>query len=213
MMIRVLLVDDHAVVRSGYRRFLEMEPDLRVVGEYPDADSVLEALQRNDGQLDELAEVMVLDLSMPGRSGLDLLRRSRACWPMLKVLVFSMHDNPAMVEQALRAGASGFVTKASQPRELVNAVRAVAHGQIVLSPDVAASRADSGTAPHTQLAPREFDVMRHLVQGLSVEDIAVRLDLSVKTVANYQTRVRQKLDINNGIELLRYAREHGLDAA
>ena len=212
-MIRVLLVDDHAVVRSGYRRFLEADGEIAVVGEFADADSVYAALQQRSasGQPRDAVDLMVLDLSMPGRSGLDLLRRVRTHFPDLRVLVFSMHDSAAMVDQALKAGASGFVTKASEPQELVAAVRRVATGQIVLSADVAQARATTAPAPHTELSRREFDVLRLLIEGLSVDDIAARMCLSVKTVANYQTQIRQKLNINNGVELLRYARDHGLD--
>ena len=207
--IRVMLVDDHAVVREGYRRLLALEPDLAVVAEHADADSAFEALQRAP----QAVQVLVLDLSMPGRSGLDLLQRIGAHWPALQVLVFSMHDSPAMVAQALRAGATGFITKSSPPEELVAAVRQVARGQQVLSADVAAAaRPTPADAPHLGLSAREFDVLRFLIEGLPLERIAERLHLSLKTVANYQTTVRQKLGVGSAVELLRYARQHGLMA-
>jgi DNA-binding NarL/FixJ family response regulator len=205
--IRVMLVDDHAVVREGYRRLLSLEPDMRVVAECADADSAYAALQRQP----DLADVMVLDLSMPGRSGLDLLQRAAAHWPGLHVLVFSMHDNPAMVLQALRAGAIGYITKSSPPEDLVNAVRYAAHGQQVLSADVAeVLRPGQASAPHTRLSAREFDVLRFLLEGQTLEQIAERLHLSAKTVANYQTLIRQRLGVGNAVELLRYAQQHGL---
>jgi DNA-binding NarL/FixJ family response regulator len=213
--IRVLLVDDHAVVRAGYRRLLELEPDMAVVKECADADSAYEWLQQQStlGQLP--AEVMVLDLSMPGRSGLDLLRRVGLRWPLLRVLVFSMHDSLAMVTHSLCAGATGFVTKNSAPEELVAAVRSVSQGKSVLSADVAHHGSPpelvAGAAAHEQLSRREFDVLRYLVAGLSVDDIAQRLSLSPKTVANHQSLIRQKLGVNSAVELLRYAREHRLD--
>jgi DNA-binding NarL/FixJ family response regulator len=205
--IRVMLVDDHAVVREGYRRLLALEPDMRVVAEYPDADSAYEALQRQPG----LAQVMVLDLSMPGRSGLDLLRRLSLRWPSLRVLVFTMHDSPAMVAQALRAGATGFVTKSSPPEDLVAAVRHAARGQTVLSADVADKADAAGQAPpHVGLSAREFDVLRHLLEGASLDQIADRLGVSAKTVANHQTTLRQKLGVANAVELVRYAQQYGL---
>jgi len=206
--IRVLLVDDHAVVRAGYRRLLELEPDCRVVGECADGDMALDWLQRAGPQPD--ADVMVLDLSMPGRSGLDLLRRVAIRWPAVRVLVFSMHDNPAMVMQALKAGAAGFVTKSSEPEVLVQALRRVARGDdAVLSPDVAgAARSPAAQAPHEALSPREFEVLQGLVAGEAVDSIAARLHLSAKTVANYQTLIRQKLGVNTAVELLRYAQQH-----
>lgn len=206
---RILLVDDHAVVRTGYRRLLELDPQCQVVAEFADGDSAYDALQRQPPEKGPLAELLVLDLSMPGRSGLDLLRRLNLRWPSLKVLVFSMHDSPAMVGQAFKAGAHGFVTKSSQPAELVDAVRRVMAGERVLSSDLAEQALP--TDAHQQLSAREFDVLRFLVQGLAVDEIAPLMNLSAKTVANYQTQIRQKLGVANAVELLRYAREHGLD--
>jgi two-component system, NarL family, response regulator FusR len=212
---RVMLVDDHAVVRAGYRRLLELEADMLVVAECADADAAYALLQRQPVSAGALAEVMVLDLSMPGRSGLDLLRRVRLRWPSLRVLIFTMHDSPVLIHQSLRAGAAGFVTKSSPPEELVAAVRAVCQGGPVLSQDVAAHATPPQTpvppAPHEQLSAREFDVLRHLITGLSLEDIAQRLCLSPKTVANQQSLIRQKLGVSNAVELLRYAQWHGLD--
>jgi len=205
--IRVALADDHAVVREGYRRLLTLEPDLVVCGEFADAEAVFEALQR--GAL--VADVLVLDLSMPGRSALDLLRRIQAHWPALRVLVFSMHEDPARVQQALRAGALGYITKSSPPEDLVAAVRHVARGQAVLSADIAGhAQAPAGPLPHLSLSPREFEVLRGLLQGLALEQIAEQLHISPKTVSNLQTQLRQKLGVANAVELLRYAQQHGL---
>ena len=131
--IGVMLVDDHAVVREGYRRLLALETDIEVTAECTHADEVLQALQRDSVS----TQVLVMDLSMPGRDGMDLLRRVRLWWPALRVLVFSMHDSPALVQQALRLGAMGYITKSSPPEDLVAAVRHAAEGQMVLSADVA----------------------------------------------------------------------------
>ena len=207
--VRVMLVDDHAVVRAGYRRLLADEPDLRVVAEHADADAAYAALLAlPPGEV----ELLVLDLSMPGRSGLDLLRRVRQRWPALPVLVFSMHDSPALVAQALQAGAAGFVTKSSEPAALVAALRRVARGETgVLSPDIAGAAASpAATAPQQLLSAREFEVLRGLVEGLTVDQIAARLHLSGKTVSNYQTQIRQRLGVVTAVDLLRYAQEHRL---
>jgi DNA-binding NarL/FixJ family response regulator len=207
--VRVMLVDDHAVVRAGYRRLLADEPDLHVVAEHANADSAHAALLA----LPEGAvEVMVLDLSMPGRSGLDLLRRVRQRWPALRVLVFSMHDSPAMVAQALAAGAAGFITKSSEPALLVDALRRVARAELaVLSPDIAgAVVSPAAAAPQQRLSAREFEVLRGLVEGLTVDQIAERLHLSGKTVSNYQTQIRQRLGVVTALDLLRYAQQHRL---
>ena len=207
--LRVMLVDDHAVVRAGYRRLLDDEAGLRVVAECGDAESAYAALGPAAAAS---ADVLVLDLSMPGRSGLDMLRRARLRWPRLRVLVFSMHDSPAMVAQALAAGAAGFITKSSEPALLVAALRRVAAGeQAVLSPDIAgAAQAPGAAPPHQALSAREFEVLRGLAEGLSVEQIAARLHLSPKTVSNYQTQVRQRLGLQTAVDLLHYARQHRL---
>lgn len=207
-LVRVVLADDHAVVRAGYRRLLELEPDLAVVAEYPDADTAYGALTTGGERLD----LLVLDLSMPGRSGLELLRRLGQRLPELRVLVFTMHDGAAMVGQCLRAGAAGFVTKNSAPELLVDAVRRAARGEVVLSPDVAmhAPGGSGAEPPHAQLSSREFDILQQLVAGRGVDEIAQGLRLSAKTVSNYQTQIRQKLGVGGAVELLHYAREHGL---
>lgn len=209
MTLHVMLVDDHAVVRAGYRRLLELEPDCVVSAEAADGDAAYALLQRRDRPP---VDVIVLDLSMPGRSGLDLLRRIGLRWPLIRRLVFSMHDSPAMVAQALAAGADGFVTKSSAPEVLVDALRRVAAGaQRVLSPDIADAPAQPGARPpHAALSAREFDVLQGLLAGDGIEAIAARLHLSAKTVANLQTAVRQKLGVANAVELLRYAQAHRL---
>lgn len=211
--LRVMLVDDHAVVRAGYGRLLELEGDIAVVAEHGDADAALDALLRQPDAVD----VLVLDLSMRGRSGLDLLRRVVPRLPRLRVLVCSMHDNPTMVAQALRAGAAGFVTKSSDPALLVDAVRRVAalvdvlNEAPVLSPDVAGAASDpAANPPHLALSAREFDIFQCLVMGWGTERIAAQLHLSPKTVANYQTLIRAKLGVGNAVELLRYAQQHRL---
>lgn len=202
--IRVLLADDHAVVREGYRRLLELEPDMVVVAECADAETARAQLE-DSGQA---ADVLVLDLSMPGCGGLALLRHATEAWPTLRVLVFTMHDSATMVAQALRAGAAGFITKSSAPDVLVDAVRRVADGERpVLSADVTQRAAHQPTLP---LAPREVQVLQLLVQGCSVEEVSRRLELSAKTVANYQTLIRQKLGASNTIELLRVAQRYGV---
>jgi DNA-binding NarL/FixJ family response regulator len=208
-MLRVALADDHAVVRAGYRRLLELESDIVVAAEYADADAAYSVLAAANA---DPIDLLILDLSMPGRSGLDLLRRLAQRLPALRVLVFTMHDGAAMVQQCLRAGAVGFVTKSSAPEVLVDAVRRAAHGEVVLSPDVAqlAPLGDTDVAPHRQLSSREFDILQQLLAGRSLDDIAQALRLTPKTVSNYQTQIRQKLGVGGALELMRYAREHGL---
>ncbi|MFO1220404.1 MAG: response regulator transcription factor [Burkholderiaceae bacterium] len=208
--VRVMLVDDHAIVREGYRRLLELEPDMQVVSEHADADDACRALARS--RPGEGADVVILDLSMPGRSGLEAMRDMRRVPDAPKVLVFTMHGAAGMVDQALRAGASGFVTKASEPEVLVRAVRRVAAGESpVLSADVPLSAPRAAEAPDAPagLSPREFEVVQLLLAGCTTEQVGQRLGLSTKTAANYQTAIRQKLGVQTTIELQRVARERG----
>ena len=205
--IRVGLVDDHAVVRSGYRRLIELEDDLAVTAEFVDAESTYAALTTADPCP---VDLLVLDLSLPGQSGLELLRHLAQRLPSLPVLVFTMHESPALVRQCLRAGAAGFVTKCSEPGMLLEALRQVARGEIALSDDVACASDELEPAPHAALSVREFDILQRLVLGHDVDRIAQTLHLSAKTVANYQTEIRRKLGAGNAVELVRYAREHGI---
>lgn len=206
--IRVVLVDDHAVVRSGYRRLIELEAGMQVTAEFGDGESAYAWLAQNE------ADVLVLDLSMPGRGGIETLGRLKQRWPGLRALVFSMHDGAAMVTQALRAGADGYLTKNSSPDLLIDAILRVWRHEFVLSDDVrrhAASDAQAaGAQPHLALTPREFEIFRRLADGVSVDDIAQTLCLSPKTVANYQTLIRQKLGVESPVEMVRLAQQHGL---
>ncbi|HOB45347.1 MAG TPA: response regulator transcription factor [Zoogloea sp.] len=203
--LRVVLADDHAVVRTGYRRLLELEDDMEVVADFADSDAACAWFASHD------ADVLVLDLSMPGRGGLETLARVKARRPGLRVLVFSMHDSPAMVDQALRAGADGYLTKSSEPDALIDAVRRAARGEQPLSPDVASARAAGAQeAAHLSLTPREFAIFRLLAAGRTVEEIAARLFLSTKTVANYQTTIRQKTGLASVLDMYRHADAHRL---
>jgi DNA-binding NarL/FixJ family response regulator len=197
-----MLVDDHAVVRAGFRRFLEQEPGYRVVAEASGGEEAYDLLKA------DTPDIVILDLSMPGSGGLSTLHRLRLRWPLLAVLVCSMHDNLAFAVQALRAGANGYVTKSSEAAVIVSAVRCVIAGGTALSPDVAKKmeRAHSvDEQPTLGLTLREFEVFRLIASGRSHEEIAALLNLSAKTVANNHSLIRQKLGISSDIELFRLA--------
>lgn len=204
--IRVLLVDDHAVVRAGYKRYLELDPRIAVCGE---AGSGEEAYAWLAGAS---AEVVVLDLSMPGQGGLASLQRILQRYPEQKVLVFTMHENPALAQQALRAGACGYLTKSMPPERIVEAIHQVMRGEQPVADEIAAALKEiaNEATPHLSLAPREFEIFRLLANGLAVEEISRKLHLGTKTVANYQTTIRQKLGVHSAIELHQYARRHDL---
>ncbi|MFO1412888.1 MAG: response regulator transcription factor [Burkholderiales bacterium] len=206
--VTVLLVDDHAVVREGYRRLLERAGDLRVVGEAATAaDGYRCAVQA-------VPDVVVMDISLPDVSGIEALRRLRARLPEARVLMFSIHDEPVFARRAFAAGAAGYVTKASAPDVLVDAVRTVARGEPFLGPDVARALALSGVLGEADdlagLSPREFEIARLLAQGCTVREVADRLSLSAKTVANHQSQIRQKLGARSAVEFIRIATERGL---
>ena len=205
--VRIVLIDDHAVVRAGYRRFLEQEPGYEVIAEANSGEEGYLLLQR------VRPDVVILDLSMPGGGGLAALRRFKLRWPLLPVLVFSMHDHLAFAIQALRAGANGYVTKSSDPQHMVSAVRRVLGGALTMSPDIAARMPKAGTDAASQptlgLSVREFDVFRLIASGKTHEEIASLLSLSVKTVTNQHSLIRQKLAIASDIELFQLAVECG----
>ena len=206
--IGVLLVDDHAVVREGYRRLLERAGDVRVVGEAASAADAWRAYAQAP------PDVVVMDISLPDVSGIEALRRVVARARDARVLMFSMHDEPIFARHAFMAGARGYVTKASAPDVLVDAVRAVARGDRFLSPDIARCLAltsmSGGAQGLANLSSREFEIARLLARGHSVGDIADRLCVSAKTVANHQSAIRQKLGAANATQFLRIASREGL---
>lgn len=205
--IRVLLVDDHAVVRAGFRRLLE-GCGVRVSAEADTGEAGYRAY------VDAPCDVVILDLALPGRGGLETLRRLRARDAGARVLVFTMHDEPAFAEQALAAGALGYVTKSSSPEVLLDAVTRVARGERCLSPDIAErlALAPSGgpQAAIEALSPREFEIFRQLAAGHSAAEIGERLALSAKTVANYGSQIRARLGVGSRAELARLAIRLGL---
>ncbi len=207
-MVTVLLVDDHAVVREGYRRLLENSPSIHVVGEAADAQSAYLAWQEHR------PDVTVMDIALPGASGIEALRRIRARDAEARVLMFSMYEDPVFASRALQAGARGYVTKAAAPQVLVEAVLAVAAGKAYIVPGIAQELALRSLAPESggaeSLSPREFEVLRMLVDGKSVGEIARSLGLTAKTVANHQSALRQKLGAGTAVQLLQAAARLGL---
>jgi len=207
--VTVLLVDDHAVVREGYRRLLERSQGITVVGEAADAQSAYLKFVELD------PDVVVIDISLPGASGIDALRRMKARNPDARVLVFSMHDDVVFARRALQAGAMGYVTKGSAPDVLVAAVLRIAAGQTYLdnamAQELAFGSATGEQDPAATLSAREFEVLRLLVRGVALRDIARQLDLTPKTVANHQSSIRQKLGADTAVKLLQAAARLGLE--
>ena len=204
----IMLVDDHAVVREGYRSVLQKQPGLRVVAEAEDGAEAYRLFKETEPDL------VIMDLTMPGIGGIEVIRRIRQWDPGARILVFTMHQNAAFAIQAIRAGARGYVTKTSPPDAIVRAVYDVLDGRIALSPDIdhelALSRLADETIAADLLTAREFEVLRLLLAERTTEDIAALLHLSPKTVANLHYLIKCKLGVGSDIELVRLALRQGI---
>jgi DNA-binding NarL/FixJ family response regulator len=208
-MTSVLIADDHAVVRAGLRQILSSNASIRVNGEAASGTEVMAAIRT------QRFDVIVLDMSMPGRSGLELIRQIKDEQPQTRILVLSMHQEDQYAVRSLKAGASGYLNKDSAPELLVEAIKKVAGGGAFISPAIAEQLAhgvirSQEQPPHTLLSDREFEVFQMLVAGESVSVVADKLNLSVKTVSTHKSRIMQKMNMQSATEMIRYALEHGL---
>jgi len=208
-MIKILIADDHRIVREGLKQILAETPDMVVADEANNAQEVLRKVWDNE------YDVLLLDISMPGRSGLDILKQLKSDRPKLSVLVLSMYSEEQYALRALRAGASGYMTKESAPDELIEAIRKVSTGRKYISPTVAEKLAfslESGDEkpPQETLSDREFQVMCMIASGKTIKAIADELSLSVKTVSTYRARILEKMRMKNNSELTHYAIQNKL---
>lgn len=207
-MIRIFIADDHAMVRGGLRQIIATCDDIQLVGEAIDGNSVLASLGTAP------CDVLLLDMTMPGLSGVGLIEHLQKEYPALPILILSMHIEGQFVARALKAGAAGYVTKGSEPEVLLAAIRKIAAGGRFIDPslvDAIVFDANSnGCPPHETLSEREQQILRLIVNGLPLGKIADQLHLSPKTVSTYKMRLMEKLGINNNAELIRYASRHGL---
>lgn len=202
--LRVLLADDHAVVRRGVSEILHERLNVEAVGEASDVPQTLEMLRSG------VWDILILDISMPGRSGLEALEDIRAIRPDLPVLIMSMHADEQIVKRVLRSGAAGYVSKGSEPEEIVKAVRKVVAGSRFVSENLVESllfdlQSHNESPLHERLSNREYEVLRMLATGRRMTDIAEDLSLSVKTVSTYRARILEKMGMNTNSELIRYA--------
>jgi DNA-binding NarL/FixJ family response regulator len=208
-MIRLVIADDHAIVREGLKRLVGGAAGVELVGEAADGTEVMREVREKE------FDVLVLDLSMPGRSGMELIKLVKSERPKLRILVLSMHQELQYAVRAIKSGASGYLTKESAPAELEQAIRKIAGGGAYVTAEVAEQLAlgampGSQGHPHESLSDREFEVFRMLAAGVSVTDIAGRLKLSVKTVSTHKANLMQKMGLANQSDLIRYALKHGL---
>ncbi len=206
--IRILLVDDHAIVKAGFRRLLEQQVNYHVIAEAGDAETAYALF------VEHQPDVVVLDLSMPGASGLDLVRRMALRQPSARILVFTMHEDVLLAERAIHLGARGFVTKSSPPEVLASAVADMMAGRVAFSPDIAQALAVLKVTgegdPLATLSAREFEIFRLIARGQTVSSIASVLSLSTKTVANYHSLVKQKLGVASDVELVLLAQRRNI---
>ena len=208
-MIRVLIADDHVILREGLKQILSACSDIVVGGEAGNGIEALKILREGEWN------VLILDMSMPGRSGIELIRQIRSEHPKLPILILSMHKEDQYAVRTLKAGASGYLSKDSASSQLVAAIRKVAGGGIFINPEVAEKlalslRPESDALPHTLLSDREYQVFLLLTQGLSISEIADNLNLSIKTASTHKTHIMQKMNAANLVSLIKYAIRHGL---
>lgn len=207
-MIRVLIADDHSLFRSGLRRIFSDTPDIVVVAEAENGVDTLDEARKHEW------DVMLLDINMPGISGLDVLRQVKTEDPQAQILVLSMYPEAEYAISAIKFGASGYITKDSNPDQLINAIRRVARGGRYVSSDLAETLLfeiyPASELPHKKLSKRELDVFKLLVSGHSLKEIGFHLDLNVKTVSTYRTRIMEKMGMANNTQLVRYAIKHSL---
>ena len=208
-MIKILIVDDHAIVREGLSRIIKSEQDMVVAGMAKDGSEVIRLM------LDNEVDVVILDISMPGKSGLDLIKDLKQVQPLVRILMLSMYPEERFAMRSLKAGASGYLTKEMAPEEIVTAIRTIYSGRKYITPALADMIADelqnpSEKVPHELLSDREFEVLCMLAVGKPVVEIAGTLSLSESTVSTYRMRILQKMNLKSNSDLIHYGIEHGL---
>lgn len=208
-MIRILIADDHTIVREGLKQILAETPDMSVAGEARNGQEVLTKVGKNE------YDVVLLDISMPGRSGLDVLKQLKGEHPKLPILILSMYSEEQYAMRALRAGASGYMTKESAPDELIEAIRKVSQGRKYVSPSLAEKLAinlevGEEKPPHEMLSDREYQVMCMIASGKTIKEIAEEISLSVKTISTYRSRILEKLSLKTNAAITHYAVQNRL---
>jgi DNA-binding NarL/FixJ family response regulator len=210
-MIRVFLCDDHEIVRDGVRRILEVKGDMKVVAEAGSGQEALEKIEKVG------FDVMLLDLDMPGMSGLDILVKVKAARPAAAVVFLTMHDNEEFAKRALKDGAKGFILKGSAPGELDAAVRKAVEGKLCVSQSImekilAQQCGAASESPLTSMSKRELQILSRMAKHMKIREIADELDISESAVSTYKARIKEKLRIEDNYELMQFARKHGLDS-
>jgi DNA-binding NarL/FixJ family response regulator len=208
-MIKILIVDDHTLMREGLKQILTSCSDMQVAGEAENGEDALVKVRQQDW------DVVLLDMSMPGRSGIEVIKQIKEFKPKLPILVLSMHKEEQYAARVLRAGASGYLCKDGAPTLLIHAIRKVASGGVFITQNAAEKMAlglvsNQDAPPHTLLSDREYQIFKLIVEGYSVTESADKLNISVKTISTHKTRIMQKMSMTNTVDLIRYALKHEL---
>jgi DNA-binding NarL/FixJ family response regulator len=208
-MIEILIADDHPIIREGLKQILKISPDIVIKGEASNGDEVLKLLRNNKYDL------ILLDLSLPKKNGIEVLKEIRKKLPKLPILILSIHSDEHFIIEALRSGASGYITKDSIPEELILAIKNVYNGQTYINQKVAEKlinkiKFNKGQLPHNILSPREYQVMIKIGQGKSLKEISEELSLSVKTISTYRKRILEKMDLKTNAQIIKYVIENNL---
>ena len=203
-MIKLILVDDHDIVRAGLRRLLENQDDINIMGDFGNGETAYKFIRKNE------VDVIIMDLSMPGKGGIESTRQIKKHFPKINILILSMHDNSTMAQKVIDAGATGYILKNDIAEDLINAVYSVSNSESVFSKSIKKSLEDNSEDKFSKLNDKELEILKSLAKGNNLKNIANDINISYKTAANYQTSIKQKLELKTSIDLFQIAKDNNL---
>ena len=203
-MIKLVLVDDHDIVRAGLKRLLENQQDIKIIGDFGDGETAYQFIRENK------TDVIVMDLSMPGKGGIESTRQIKKQFPKINILILSMHDNSTMAKKVMDAGATGYILKNDIADDLINAIYSVSNSEIIFSKSIKKSLAFEGEDILSKLNNKELEILKSLAKGKDLKNIASDINISYKTAANYQTSIKQKLKLKTSMDLFQIAKDNNL---
>jgi len=203
-MIKLVLVDDHDIVRVGLKRLLENQQDIKIIGDFGDGETAYEFIRKNE------TDVIVMDLSMPGKGGIESTRQIKKQFPKINILILSMHDNSTMAKKVMDAGATGYILKNDIADDLINAIYRVSNSEIIFSKSIEKSLAFESENILGKLNDKELEILKSLAKGKDLKNIASDINISYKTAANYQTSIKQKLKLKTSLDLFQIAKDNNL---
>ena len=203
-MIKLILVDDHDIVRAGLKRLLENQDDINIMGDFGNGETAYKFIRKNE------VDVIIMDLSMPGKGGIESTRQIKKHFPKMNILILSMHDNSTMAQKVIDAGATGYILKNDIAEDLINAVYSVSNSESVFSKSIKKSLEDNTEDKFSKLNDKELEILKSLAKGNNLKNIANDINISYKTAANYQTSIKQKLELKTSIDLFQIAKDNNL---